>query len=572
MKRYYFKGALVLLEPLHIGFGEEEEFVDNPIMRDELGNPVLPGTSLTGVMSSILERIIRLNGYDEDIKNLLFGSGDRDAVESCLLVYDCPLTTSKESFIEDHNAVSRFKGSAEEKHLFHIEVIPSKSFFKFMCEFRERFRSDADNKKALAILLEVLELMEHGWAWLGGRSSTGHGRFRLEGICCKMMDMTNPEHILLFTKNNLEDIFDALPRLEIFELMKKSVSLPFKTIHKDDSFSPEVVVIEGILRPIEPFLVKTGLSLEAVQLKGAYFRKEEIGEALKACKIKKEESITVDSAFCREHSVAYLPGSSIRGVLRSHAEKIVRTLVYKKIISNSLPTDVAEEIACESAWILKDLREKGKELQDKSFEDIYNQACLISKVFGFTAMGGRIRISNAYPINPIAFEQGLKLMDHVAIDRFTGGAAEGKKFNARPFFPSNPLDDKGDMRFYICLEDFERWHFGLVALLLKDLMNGRIAIGYGKNKGFGKVMFIPETMRIRVLTSETGSLKDYLKEKNNSIGGVIEGEIEVVVGKNFWISNNCSFYSFVIDSIKEFRQKMIEWVEIRKRNNGKDKT
>ncbi len=237
-------------------------------------------------------------------------------------------------------------------------------------------------------------------------------------------------------------------------------------------------------------------------------------------------------------------------------------------IDDSLPKDVAEKIACESAWIIEDLKVKGKELEGKSFEDVYNNACLISKVFGFTAMGGRIKISNAYPVNPKDFELGLKLVDHVAIDRFTGGAAEGKKFNTRPFFPSNPPNDKGDMRFYICLEDFEKWHFGLVALLLKDLMNKRIAIGHGKNKGFGRVMLLSEKIRIKVLTSERGILMNYLKE-NTIRGGVIEGEIEVKDGKNFWINNSCSFYEYVLESIQEFKQEIIKWIENRKGEYGK---
>jgi len=562
MKRYYIQGTIILLEPLHIGSGEEEEFVDNPLLRDELGNPLIPGTSMAGVMSSLLERILRLKGYAGDAlkeeHSLLFGKGDEDAFESCLIVHDLPLISRQERMIEDHNAVDRKRGSALKERLFHTEVLPSGTAFEFTCEFRERFRDSDKNEKALVFLIDILELMEHGRAWIGGRSGTGHGRFRLDGLCCKVLDMTDPEHVLLFTRNSLQDTIKALPQVTLFELKKDTPSLtPVNTSSsKGQEFSPEVVMIEGVLRPVEPLLVKTGLSLETVRLQGSRINEEEIKEKLKDCPVR-DETVSVDSAFCREKSIPYLPGSSIRGVLRSHAERMLRTIVYKKVIKDS--PDEAKRIASDSAWDLEKLEQKGKELQNEPFDKIYKSACLISRVFGFTAMGGRVRVSNAYPLNPEAFEKGLKLMDHVAIDRFTGGSAEGKKFNARPFFPTNPPDGSGDMCFYICLEDFEKWHFGLIALLLKDLMNGRIAIGYGKNKGFGRVRLLPETLRIRVLTSKGGELKGYLNT-NNKIAEIIEGEIEVKRGRNFWIDRSCRFYEYVRDSIMDFRDKLNEWI------------
>jgi len=571
MKRYYIEGTVILLEPLHIGRGDEEEFVDNPILRDEKGMPIIPGTSMAGIMSSLLERILKLKGYGRNglkkEQSLLFGRGDEDAFESCLIVHDLPLLSDCEPMVEDHNAVDRQRGSAHEGHLFHTEVIPSGTAFEFICEFRERFRDSDENKKALGLLIDILQLMERGWAWIGGRSGTGHGRFRLDGICCKVLEMANPEHILLFTKNSLEDTIKALPQVTLSEPKDNSQAVtPVNTsAPEDSSFSPEVIMIEGVLRPIEPLLVKTGLSLETVDLKGALIRDNERDNEiknLKNCPVK-DETITVDSAFCREGTIPYLPGSSIRGVLRNHAERMLRTLVFKRCVTSSIHEDVAEEIACESAWMLDNLRQRGKERRDKAFPEIYDSACLISRVFGFTAMGGRVRVSNAYPINPQAFEEGLKLMDHVAIDRFTGGSADKKKFNARPFFPSNPPDDKGDMHFYICLEDFERWHFGLVALLLKDLMNGRISIGYGKNKGFGRVRLLPESLRIRVLTSDSDGLKPYLKT-NNQIAQIIAGEIKVNRGKNFWIDRSCIFYDYVIQSIKDFGDKINQWIENRK--------
>jgi len=72
-----------------------------------------------------------------------------------------------------------------------------------------------------------------------------------------------------------------------------------------------------------------------------------------------------------------------------------------------------------------------------------------------------------------------KVLDFLAIDRFTGGGREGAKFDAlalwRPSF---------GIRLH--LENPGAWELGWLALTLRDLADGFVPVGFGAAKGFGR--------------------------------------------------------------------------------------
>lgn len=57
--RYFFAGTLVLDTALHIGGGRESSTVtDGPIVRDSLGRPLIPGSSMKGAFRASVERLV----------------------------------------------------------------------------------------------------------------------------------------------------------------------------------------------------------------------------------------------------------------------------------------------------------------------------------------------------------------------------------------------------------------------------------------------------------------------------------------------------------------------------------
>jgi len=565
MKTYYFKGKMILDSPLHIGSGEADDYVDSLITKDVDSKPFIPGTSLCGLIASIAKDRLRLEGVDkedvegEPIFKALLGSarGEKGGRESRLIVLDAKLSPEAEdkTLIRDRTSVDRKRGSAARAHLFHDEILVKKSQFDFTCEFREREEIEEEkaiserrlgaNKEALHLLLDVLELLERGWARIGGKTGTGHGYFHLEGLTCFYFDRSDPDDLLTFALDGPEKLAEKHP--VDLEKLKAEVSKKKLCI---SSGPPEVLIIRGVLRPVEPIMVKAGYLVETAEYKGA----QKKGDRPPCEEIEKSIPIPVDATFCKdEDEIPYLPGSALRGCLRSHIEKILRTLIYERFKN--------DDMCLEAVWDLGNLKNKGKELsKERNFEAIEHQACIVSRLFGFTALGGRIRFKDAYPKDQERFKQRIKLLDHVAIDRFTGGAAEGKKFNSRPFFPKNPPDDSGDLWFQLELVDFELWHLGLVALLLKDLRLGKVRIGYGRTKGFGKVKLLPGTIEIEGLTCERGILRGLLTESSKIIGGFLHiPPTKVKPGENFWLSKDDKFYPIVEKAVKAFREVISSW-------------
>src|ERR1039458_8387539 len=56
--RYSLSGKLVLSSGLHVGTGIPDGDIDMPIMRDSANQPFIPGSSLRGVMRSLVERAL----------------------------------------------------------------------------------------------------------------------------------------------------------------------------------------------------------------------------------------------------------------------------------------------------------------------------------------------------------------------------------------------------------------------------------------------------------------------------------------------------------------------------------
>jgi hypothetical protein len=70
-------------------------------------------------------------------------------------------------------------------------------------------------------------------------------------------------------------------------------------------------------------------------------------------------------------------------------------------------------------------------------------------------------------------------VDHVAIDRFTGGALAGAKYDLEP-------EVSPTYRFRVFARDPEPWIAGLLLLCLRDLFEGELPVGAGARKGYGR--------------------------------------------------------------------------------------
>jgi CRISPR/Cas system CSM-associated protein Csm3 (group 7 of RAMP superfamily) len=199
----------------------------------------------------------------------------------------------------------------------------------------------------------------------------------------------------------------------------------------------------------------------------------------------------LDMNFVRTHHAAigdrtvYLPGSSLKGTLRSYAEKIARTL------SEGQQPKEPPPFCCNPLGNSNKLGAAdyfcGSFLEKRSATEKHALACPICRTFGHTSQASHVRLSDAYPLNPnkpddrAIWEQANQTdeRDGVAIDRVSGAVAVGP-FNLE-------VVTQGAFYGSLTLHNFQLWQIGLLAIVLRDLSQGRVPIGFAKSRGLGRV-------------------------------------------------------------------------------------
>ncbi len=161
----------------------------------------------------------------------------------------------------------------------------------------------------------------------------------------------------------------------------------------------------------------------------------------------------------------YLPGSSLKGVIRSHSERIIRTVLGDD--PHICCDPLARRGNCQS-------RIKDKKIKDTAAQ--YKELCLACRIFGHMDQASHFLTADAYPETSI---NELPVRHNVAIDRLSGGVAVG------PFDMEVALT--GAFHSTLFLYNFELWQVGLIALALRDIAEGRVRLGFAKSRGLGEV-------------------------------------------------------------------------------------
>lgn len=213
----------------------------------------------------------------------------------------------------------------------------------------------------------------------------------------------------------------------------------------------------------------------------------------------------------------YLPGSSLKGVVRAHCERICRTLDgpgrydqqmarAQKVGDNFVPPLADNPLLKKEEH--REYRRGGDDLKFSTgqyFNDlkttdtqiIYRRSALTAQIFGSTALAGRVRFADAYPVGEVVLEE----RNGVAIDRVYGSVAVG------PFNYETVV--AGEFRTSIAFRNLTLAQLGLLGLALRDLAAGRVAIGFGKSRGLGRITLQMHGLELRYPACELrdGTLK-----------------------------------------------------------------
>lgn len=185
----------------------------------------------------------------------------------------------------------------------------------------------------------------------------------------------------------------------------------------------------------------------------------------------------------------FLPGSSLKGVFRSYSEKIVCSLKSRVVCypfsgsSEEKEADIEQRRSdyrdsCGERFVRYSQQgDKERDLLEKRTDLVYHDSCPTCRLYGSTSFIGRMAIGDAYLVSAPRLEQ----RDGVGIDRLTGGASHGAKFELEVV--SRDVAFETD----IYLRNFEIWQLGMLFVVLQDMEDELIRIGSGRSRGLGKV-------------------------------------------------------------------------------------
>jgi len=433
MREYRFLGTFELATPLLLGAGEPADLADSAVWRHASGAAVVPGTSLAGAFRAHLERLTgadckvaegppaRLSGREPACGCRicrLFGNvrpGIDLSAHASVLVFLDAVVEGAAVRIVDGVAIDRGRRAASDARRFDFEeVVPG-------AQIAVDVRGSALGEDEIAWVGAAFRALGSGRIALGGRVAQGFGRLEARNLSLRWRDTERPDHLVAAV-------------LEIGD---------------SEAAWPEIV---------EPF---PGQGMEEP---GGWEVRFQLLTPTPSTFLVADPLESVRSGFDRAPrggvAVPELPATSLRGGLRSAAERILRTL------DPEAACDPTRSSSCAA-------REREAASRSQAFD-----RCLACRVFGNEKWASWVRLE----VRPIAAGGRGRPFDHVAIDRFTGGASRGRKFDALA-----ATSAEYDVRLSAQgLPAADRsWVTGLVALALGDLHHGRVPLGHGSARGHG---------------------------------------------------------------------------------------
>ncbi|EDN71413.1 Protein of unknown function DUF324 [Beggiatoa sp. PS] len=442
--RYLITGLLTVDTPLHIGSGDttahpelkaDDKFIDiAAVAKDVRKKPYIPASTFKGNLRAWLATRVK----DKSLLEKVFGGyhteknaeGGKAEFSESYLAEELPESDfpywiyERQTGVQVGVTIDRRKRTAREERLFYWEVVPPKVTF----EVRITGQDLQDNE--LALLLGALEGFNNLKTpiTLGSETAQNQGKMRWHSFKIQCLDAAQTIVWLNKPDDERNMWFEDLPSIDEAKFIKQSQQLVY-----EQSTRP-TLRLHLQLQFDSPFLVN------------------------EPSKIKKGKKAKGEPDFQPRHDAngkPLLPAKSFRGAIRSQAERIIRTLKGKACLIDD------EKLACDPI---------------EKYEEVEENLCLACQLFGTGGWQTPIRISDF----TLVHSQGEFDQDFVAIDRFTGGSCEHAKFKAKAVYA--PLLEG---TWEIDLQRINPWGLGLLALVIRDLMEGDVTFGYGAAKGYG---------------------------------------------------------------------------------------
>jgi CRISPR/Cas system CSM-associated protein Csm3 (group 7 of RAMP superfamily) len=493
------RGWLRLRTPLHVGGANHDPNADLDIAVDGRGRAYVPGTSLAGAFRSWSEgssedgaELRDLWGYVEE--NGPGGTASRVVIRDALVTADTALSADElpaspidlgRLEVRTGVGIDRVTGAAAPGILYGRIVIPAGAFLRLELDV-ESSRQELTADRAR--LGELLSALTEEKIRLGAATTRGLGMVGL------MPDS------LLIEEDHLDSKAGLLALLTQDGSRTRTLASLRGTAPAGLPPRRDLLVAEISWRPATPVMVRSAVDGIAVPV------------------------IPLTTAVDADQVTMVLPGSGIKGALRSRAdwiERSVRGLDPAPPQGDDVPAVAAafraqlDQLPAVSALFGAapkarprragsepdaDGRGKGAVTVDDCFAMTPIAAELWRAVYEppDVAQGGDGgRGAFSAELRDQLEESGLTQADHVAIDRWTAGAADGRLYSVL----EPHAVDWDPIRITIDLTRLDRAPgvtadagLALMLLVLRDLAENRIYLGYGTNRGMGDI----EVVQVRL--------------------------------------------------------------------------
>lgn len=181
----------------------------------------------------------------------------------------------------------------------------------------------------------------------------------------------------------------------------------------------------------------------------------------------------------REDETVYIPGSSLKGVVRSAAERVLLTVGMRCCDPLDQKTPCNDDARRQGDEIARNAKDARRRNGEHPMAPIYKAVCCGCRTFGSQAISSRVLFADAYPPKDQRERaNATERRSGVAIDRKTGGPRGGQLFDME-------LVTGGAFRTSIHLGNVQLWQVALLGLVLRDLDEGFVRLGSAKSRGLG---------------------------------------------------------------------------------------
>ncbi|ROO60908.1 CRISPR/Cas system CSM-associated protein Csm3 (group 7 of RAMP superfamily) [Micromonospora sp. Llam0] len=510
--RIEVRGTLTCLGPVHVGGWDTTALADLSIARDGTDRPFLPGSSIAGALRAYLASVDRFGGDRSGGEgptaplDALFGyvtPYSHSGSPSWIRIDDAPLTGETVTpAVRDGVGIDRRSASAAAAYLYTREVLPAGTAFAL--------RLVADTPTTApepgypggwpALVHDAVETviagLSHGRVPIGAGRGRGHGRVQLRDVTVRHADLSEPAGLVAWLTGTAEPTRPLVPELP----------------PQDGRLRITVA-----WRPTTPVLVRDSLSGTVV------------------------DTLPLTATDVDGTVRLLLPGSSIRGVVRSHAERIMRTLLQQDAPDHADGDSFGETLrrppvgvdvlfgaapdghrqgrpgsqdttGWRGAVSVADCHSLGQ-LSAQSWNSVVTVSPKARAATARTTPGTEPRQERADRnsdrdqartrlyglLGDISPEVPFQISDHVAIDRWTGGASDHRLFSVLEPGPTvrwEPIRievDVARLARFARLDRSDPRHASataalpLLLLVLRDLRDGWLTLGYGSTRGRGQI-------------------------------------------------------------------------------------